>query len=290
MGGQIEQPQSKAATSGPRLVPLLMCAVLAACGGGGGGGGGATTQSDDAPSPSLTFSASPSSVSEGESTTLSWSSTNTDSCRASGGWSGDRAVSGSETISNLQSTQTFSLSCSGEGGGVLRDVVVDVVGDGEVTVNLTADRLDVRAGEQVTLTWDSSSATSCEASGDWSGDQSLSGTFTTPPLTEDSNFRLTCFAQAQSAVSQVGVNVVDPTVSWQPATTNEDGTPFDDLTGFTVYWGSSSRNYTSSVSLGPNTREYTLDLAAGTYYVAITSTNSLDEESDYSNEVRKQLP
>ncbi len=290
MGGQTVRLQSEAAISGPRLIPLLLCTALAACGGGGGGGGSATTQSDATPSPSLTFTASPSSVSEGESTTLSWQSTNTDSCRASGAWSGDRAVSGSETISNLQSTQTFSLSCSGEGGGVLRDVVVNVVGDGEVTVNLSADRYDVRSGEQVTLTWNSASATSCEASGDWSGDQPLSGTFTTPSLTQDSNFRLTCFAQAQSAVAQVGVNVVDPTVSWQPAATNTDGTPFDDLTGFTVYWGSNSRDYTGSVSLGPNTREYTLDFAAGTYYVAVTSTNSSNEESDFSNEVRKQLP
>ncbi len=291
MGGQIVRPQAVAAISGSRLFPLMMCAVLAACGGGGGGGGSAQTQTDaPAPAPSLTFSAAPSSVSQGESTTLSWQSTNSDSCRASGGWSGDRAVSGSETITNLQSTQTFTLSCSGEGGGVLRDVVVDVVAEGEVSVDLSADRYDIRSGEQVTLTWDSTNATSCEASGDWSGDQPLSGTFTTPPLTEDANFRLTCFAQARSAVAQVGVGVVDPRITFRPAALNIDGTPFDDLTGFNVYWGNSSRNYTSSVSLGPNAREYTLDLSAGTYYVAVTSLNSLNEESDYSIEIRKELP
>ncbi len=277
--------------------------MLSACGGGGGGGGSrAQTQSEPPPSPtpspdptptpapSLSFSASPTSVSEGESTTLSWDSENADSCLASGGWSGDRPVSGSETITNLQTTQTFSLSCSGDGGGALREVTVQVSAAGEVSVDLSADSNRIRTGEQVTLSWSSSNATSCEASGDWSGDQPLSGTFTTPALSDDANFRLTCFAQGQSAIAQVGVDVVDPRITWQPATTNVDGTPFDDLTGFTVYWGPSSGNYTGSVDVEASAREWTLNLGPGIYYVAVTSTNSLNEESDFSNEVRKDLP
>ena len=199
-------------------------------------------------------------------------------------------MSGSETIANLQTTQSFTLSCSGEGGGVVRDVTVNVVGDGEVTVDLSADRYEVRVGEQVTLTWDSTNATSCVASGDWSGDRPVSGSFTTSGLTANSNFRLTCFAQGQSAVAQVGIDVVDNRVTWSPAALNIDGSPFDDLTGFNVYWGTSSGNYTGSVSLAADAREYTLDLAAGTYFVAVTSLNSANGESDYSNEIRKELP
>jgi len=46
------------------------------------------TISENAPSVSL--SADPASINNGESTTLSWSSSNADSCTASGAWSGSK--------------------------------------------------------------------------------------------------------------------------------------------------------------------------------------------------------
>ncbi|MEK7128906.1 MAG: hypothetical protein AAB858_01000, partial [Patescibacteria group bacterium] len=41
---------------------------------------------------------------------LSWNSSNTDSCSASGGWSGSKPTSGSETIALGRGTYTFTLS------------------------------------------------------------------------------------------------------------------------------------------------------------------------------------
>ena len=83
------------------------------------------------PTPTLTFSANPTQVSSGSSSTLTWSSTNTTSCSASASpsnaqWSGSKVTSGSQTITNLTTSTTFALTCSGAGGSVTKNVVVSV--------------------------------------------------------------------------------------------------------------------------------------------------------------------
>jgi chitinase len=57
---------------------------------------------------------------------LSWSSNNTISCFASGGWSGNKSLSGSETVSP-PATTTYWLTCQGPGGSVTQSVTVTVV-------------------------------------------------------------------------------------------------------------------------------------------------------------------
>lgn len=66
--------------------------------------------------PSVTLDSDSTSVALGGSSVLIWSSSNADNCAASGAWSGQRATSGSETISNITSDSSFSLSCAGPGG------------------------------------------------------------------------------------------------------------------------------------------------------------------------------
>lgn len=74
------------------------------------------------PAPTATLNASPSSVILGNSITLSWSSTNADSCSASASpaendWAGTKGASGSQSVSpQAVGTSTFSLTCSGSGG------------------------------------------------------------------------------------------------------------------------------------------------------------------------------
>ncbi len=78
------------------------------------------------PSPILTFSASPSSIASGSSAILTWSSTNATSCTASGAWSGGKSTSGSQTITNLQSSGTYKLTCTGTGGSTAHSVSISV--------------------------------------------------------------------------------------------------------------------------------------------------------------------
>jgi hypothetical protein len=80
--------------------------------------------------PTLSFSASPSTVPQNGSTTLNWSSTDATSCTASGGWSGSKGMSGSETISSLTTDTQFTLICSGVSGSVNEIVNVAVVMNG----------------------------------------------------------------------------------------------------------------------------------------------------------------
>ena len=93
---------------------FLSVFILVSCGGGGGGGGSAAA---DILSKITSFASDILSTEVGGTATLSWSSTDTTSCTASGGWSGQKATSGSEevTISTAGNT-TYSLRCTGATG------------------------------------------------------------------------------------------------------------------------------------------------------------------------------
>ena len=97
--------------------------LLTSCGGGGGsaGGGGTTT-----PTPTISISASANEVQLNTTITITWSSSNATSCSASGAWSGSKSTSGNEDITiSTPGTNTFNLSCSGNGGSSSAAVVVE---------------------------------------------------------------------------------------------------------------------------------------------------------------------
>jgi len=75
--------------------------------------------------PTLELLAEPASITEGESATLSWASDHTLSCEASGGWTGDKILSGEEVVSPLVTT-TYTLTCDGVNEGIEKSVIVDV--------------------------------------------------------------------------------------------------------------------------------------------------------------------
>ncbi len=77
------------------------------------------------PAPTVSLSASPTSIISGQSSTLTWSSTDATSCTASNGWSGALGTSGSQTISPTATT-TYTLACSGTGGIASSDATVNV--------------------------------------------------------------------------------------------------------------------------------------------------------------------
>lgn len=61
--------------------------------------------------PTVSLSASPNTVSSGQSSTLTWSSTNATGCTASGAWSGTKATSGTASTGALNQTSTYTLTC-----------------------------------------------------------------------------------------------------------------------------------------------------------------------------------
>jgi hypothetical protein len=75
------------------------------------------------------------------------------------------------------------------------------------TVSLTADHTQISSGGTVDLIWSSTNATSCVASGGWSGAQALMGTTTSAALTTSTTFTLTCTGPGGSKASSVTVTV-----------------------------------------------------------------------------------
>jgi peptidoglycan/xylan/chitin deacetylase (PgdA/CDA1 family) len=76
------------------------------------GGAGTTTPPG---APTVTFTANPTSITAGQSSTLTWSSTNATSCTASGAWSGAKAISGTQSVTP-SATATYSITCTGASG------------------------------------------------------------------------------------------------------------------------------------------------------------------------------
>jgi hypothetical protein len=110
------------------LVVLLVVGALFTLPSCGGGGGSSTASPPPTPSPTVNISVNPTTVTVGQSTTLTWSSTNASSCKASGAWSGAEATSGSQKVTpSTSGTATYSLNCTGSGGAA--------TGSAQLTVN-----------------------------------------------------------------------------------------------------------------------------------------------------------
>ena len=166
-----------------KISPLLLSILLVSCGGGGGGGSTETPNPPSPTNPSITsFLSSSSSILEGESISLNWSSTNANSCSASGDWNGTKSTSGSESIQLSEvKTYTFTLTCSGASGttNAVSSINVQVSALPNPTIDsFTASAQSISANESITLSWSTLNTTECTADGDWNGTKELNGTET----------------------------------------------------------------------------------------------------------------
>jgi hypothetical protein len=80
------------------------------------------------------------------------------------------------------------------------------------TVALSANPTTAGLGTTTTLTWRSTNATSCKASGAWSGTEALSGSAKSAELIEPSTFTLTCTGTGGSTAATANVTVT-PTLA-----------------------------------------------------------------------------
>jgi probable HAF family extracellular repeat protein len=75
------------------------------------------------------------------------------------------------------------------------------------TVTLTTSASSVAVGSSLTLTWSSTNATSCTASGNWTGSKPASGSEATGPLNADVSYTLSCTGAGGSASGTKAVTV-----------------------------------------------------------------------------------
>lgn len=268
----------------------------------GGGADAAKKINDNANSPgkgrkppTISLSASPTTVPMNGSTTINWTSKRANDCTASGDWSGGKATSGSMTISTLTTNSSFNLSCSGPGGSASDSISVTVTAP-LPTLSFSASPSTVSQNESTTLDWSSTDVTSCTASGDWSGNKSATGSETINLSTTDSQFTLTCSGEGGTVNDTVNVAVVlnnngTALLSWAPPTENTDGSSLTDLAGYKIRYGTSSGSYGSTITINnPGLTSYLIEnLASADWYFVMTSFNSAGTESAYSVEVNKTI-
>src|SRR5258706_414342 len=141
------QPTSGSQTTSPLTNTTKY--TLTCTGAGGSASQSATVTVSSAPvtspPPSVSLSASPTSVASGGSSTLTWSSTDATACTALDGWSGSLATSGTQSMDAITATKTYTLSCTGTGGSAAQSATVTVT-SGAPTVG-TVSRPSYNTGD-----------------------------------------------------------------------------------------------------------------------------------------------
>jgi hypothetical protein len=196
----------------------LACAalLLAACGRDKGVSSSVTVPAP-VPVPTASLGAAPTSIASGAASTLTWSSTNATSCTATGAWSGAKAASGTQSTGAITMPSSYSLTCTGTGGtSSASTVMVNII----PTATLVASPSVIASGGSSTLTWSSTNATACTASGaGWSGAKATSGTQSTGALTATTSYSLSCSgAGGTSSLVTATVTISSGTVTVAPTT------------------------------------------------------------------------
>src|SRR3989304_713091 len=79
-------------------------------------------------------------------------------------------------------------------------------------------------------------------------------------------------------------------LSWEAPATNADGSPLTDLSGYRIYYGTSSGVYGTAIDVGNVITSTVTNLTDGSlYYFAVTAYDLSRNESDFSNEVSKSI-
>ncbi len=201
--------------------------------------------------------------------------------RGTGGNLGGSKSGGSLAGGAVDAPKTESpLPEPGAGSGLVAD-------EADISISLRASATGVTSGDFVTLNWSSSNAESCVAGRGWGGVQGVSGSTKVGPISESTSFELTCSGPQGSTKSLVTVNLENRvTVAWQAPAENTDGTPISGLSGYRIFYGEQSGSYSDDTFVAdPQATEVELDLAPGSYYMAMSAVTAAGIQSALSNEV-----
>jgi hypothetical protein len=159
------------------------------------------------PPPTATFTAAPSTISEGEAASLSWTTSNATTVSIDNGV-GAVAASGTTSVSP-STTTTYTLTASGIGGSTTKQVSV-VVTPPKPQINFTASPRTIAEGERSTLSWSVLDATTVSID-QGIGNRPVSGSASVSPGST-TTYRLTATGPGGSSSAQVTVTVLAPPV------------------------------------------------------------------------------
>ena len=193
---------------------VAVALLLIACGGGGSGGGNSPPPTPPTPPPppppTVTLTIDRTSILEGESVQVTWSSTGATSCTAAvvvgiavTGWDGQIPTSGTRTVGPLDRLTEFALNCS-SGAGVPASVIKGVlVTPSPPALTLQVTPGIVREGQTAQLTWTGNRLIACEAQRNWSGPRPTAGSETIGPFIQNSSlsYELSCTTARGDTIS-----------------------------------------------------------------------------------------
>ncbi len=235
-------------------------AYAVSCTGPGGSNGGntfvivANTNTDGQTNfPNITVKAEPSSIKAGESSTITWESTNTTSCTLSGGGLTGTGISNTKGVNTgaLKTSMIYTVKCIGKNKMERAEPVFVMVDDGSgntpefPTVKLTATPGTIKEGETSTLTWTSTNAVSCKLSGGGLTGTGLNNTVgvKTKALTEGMVYTVTCTGKNGEVMPDSAFVNVIPDLKLPSVTVTAVKNPIDYNTKATIKW--ESKNTTS---------------------------------------------
>jgi plastocyanin len=174
-----------------------------------------------APAPAASISLTPTTVLSGQAFTISWTSTNTTGCTQTGGISGGvwggAAQPPTGSVTQLQAPAgdfTFNLSCQSVDPSQSPATAQAELNIQSLTATLSPASVSVTTGSSFTLTWSSTAATSCTASGggangaSWSGAVNTSGTLTQTATTAGTyTYTLVCGADGMEVNQDAVITV-----------------------------------------------------------------------------------
>ncbi len=237
--------------------------------------------------PTAAIAANPTTITLGQSTTISGACTNSTSATASGAWSGSVALNSGGNFSVAETpsaagSPVYTVTCTGAGGSANASVTVTV--NAPPTASIGAKPGVITLGESTTISGACTNSTSATASGAWSGSVALnsSGNFSvaeTPPAAGSPVYTVTCTGAGGSANASVTVTVNAPVTvqsvsgSCLPATITTDPSSTSQCSGTVTYSdGSHDGNVTYATSLGAITSSGVLSsTTVGTATVTFTA-------------------
>lgn len=157
--------------------------------------------------PTVNVSASPSSISSGGSSVVSWSTTNATSC-SSDWWSGSTALSGSATVAPGVTT-TYTKTCSNANGSNSGSATVTV--NPVASVSLSPATQTIANGSSGTLSWTGTNVSSCSGTSpaNWTGSSVTNGSASVSP-SATTTYSISCVSSVgganPSANATVNVN------------------------------------------------------------------------------------
>jgi hypothetical protein len=149
------------------------------------------------------------------------------------------------------------------------------------TINFTANQTSATGSLTPVLTWSTTPvASSCTASGAWSGTKFASGSETLATITASKSYTLTCAWGSGTA-----------NISWVAPTQNTDGSALTNLKGFRIVYGTSASalNLSQSVDSATARSATVAALGSGTWYFAVRAVNTAGAESDNSAVVTRTI-